>query len=79
MKKIFYFIVAACLMTACVASEEGKTFTPQQTNYQLYIPNYCGNYGLYKFTYENHNYILIKGSEQIALEHDPNCQCHYDF
>ena len=78
MKKIFYFIVATCLMTACVASEEGKTFTIQSTNQYIYLKNY-GAFDLYKFTYENHDYILLKGIEQVALEHDPNCQCHYDF
>lgn len=78
MRKIFYLIVTACLMTACCASEEGKTFTTQPTSCRLHLKNY-GTFGLHKFTYENHNYILIKGSEQIALEHDPNCPCHYNF
>ena len=78
MKKIMYFIAAIMLLTSCCSSGDVKTFTTKPTSSRMHLEGY-GSYGLHKFTYENHQYILIKGSEQMAMEHDPNCPCHFNY
>lgn len=42
---------------------------------RLIIKGY-GTYSIRKFKYDGHDYIMVKGTEQMAIEHDPNCSCH---
>ena len=78
MKKILYFIAVGMLLTSCCCADGEKTFKTETTGTRLDL-GYSGVVSLHKFKYENHQYIILKGSEQIALEHDPNCPCHYNF
>lgn len=73
MKKIIYFITAVLLMTACC--ECGETISTEATRERVHLSGYGGAYDLYRFTYRGHNYIMIKGTEQMAVEHDPDCPC----
>lgn len=76
MKKIIYFITAVLLMTACCeCSGIPTTVSTEATRERVHLSGYGGAYDLYRFTYKGHNYIMIKGTEQMALEHDPDCPC----
>lgn len=75
MKKIIYFITAVLLMTAC-CGETPSTVSTETTRERVHLSGYVGAYDLYRFTYRGHNYIMIKGTEQMAVEHDPDCPCH---
>lgn len=74
MKKIILFLAALLAVSACCESETKSTIVEPELE-RLTIKGY-GTYGIRKFKYENHSYIMIKGSEQMAVEHDPNCSCH---
>lgn len=78
MKKIIYFIAAVLLMTAC-CGETPSTVSTETTRERIHLSGYGGAYNLYRFTYRNHNYIMIKGIEQMAVEHDPDCPCKYNY
>lgn len=65
------------LLTSCCSSVEEKTYLTTPTHER--IKNGYENYYIHRLQYENHTYIILKGSEQVALEHDPDCQCHYNF
>ena len=78
MKKIIYFITAVLLMTAC-CGETPSTVSTELTREFVHLPGYARTYNLYRFTYRNHNYIMIKGTEQMAIEHDPDCPCKYNY
>ena len=65
------------LLTSCCSSVEEKTYCTTPTH--EIIKNEYENLYIHRLQYENHTYIILNGNGQIALEHDPNCQCHYDF
>ena len=75
MKKIILFLVTILAVSACCEPTSIKSTTVEPNLERLVIKGY-GTYGIRKFKYENHNYIMVKGSEQMAIEHDPNCSCH---
>lgn len=75
MKKIILFLVTILAASACCESNSIKSTTVEPESERLIIKGY-GNYVIRKFKYEDHSYIMIKGSEQMAIEHDPNCSCH---
>lgn len=77
MKKIFYFITAMMLLTSCCASVEENTYRTTPTHDK--IKNEFGTFSIHRLQYGNHTYIILKGTEQVALEHDPDCPCHYNF
>ena len=77
MKKIIYFITAVFLMTAC-CGETPSTVSTEATRERVHLKGYS-MYKLYKFTYKGHDYIMIKGSQQMAIEHDPDCPCKYNY
>ena len=80
MKKIIYFIAAVFLMTACCeCGETPSTVSTEATRERVHLSGYGRAYNLYRFTYRNHNYIMIKGTEQMAIEHDPDCPCKYNY
>lgn len=80
MKKIIYFIAVVLLTTACCGcSEMPKTVSTEATRERVHLSGYGGAYDLYRFTYRGHQYIMIKGTEQMALEHDPDCSCKYNY
>lgn len=74
MKKIILFLVTILAVSACCEYEIKSTIVEPESE-RLVIKGY-GTYVIRKFKYENHSYIMIKGSEQMAVEHDPNCSCH---
>lgn len=78
MKKIIYFITVVLLMTAC-CGETPQTVSTEATRERVHLSGYGGAYDLYRFTYRGHQYIMIKGTEQMALEHDPDCSCKYNY
>lgn len=78
MKKIIYFITAVLLMTAC-CGETPSTVSTETTRERIHLSGYGNAYKLYRFTYRDHNYIMIKGTEQMAIEHDPDCPCKYNY
>jgi hypothetical protein len=78
MKKIIYFITAVILMTAC-CGETPSTVSTETTRERIHLSGYGGAYNLYRFTYRDHVYIMIKGTEQMAIEHDPDCPCKYNY
>ena len=78
MKKIIYFITAILLTTAC-CGETSSTVSTELTREFVHLPGYARTYNLYRFTYRGHNYIMIKGTEQMAIEHDPDCSCKYNY
>lgn len=75
MKKIILFLATILIVSACCESTTTKSTIVEPKLESLTIMGY-GTYGIRKFKYENHSYIMIKGSEQMAIEHDPNCSCH---
>ena len=80
MKKIIYFITAILLMTACCeCGETPSTVSTEATRERIHLSGYGIAYKLYRFTYKDHNYIMIKGTEQMAVEHDPDCPCKYKY
>ena len=74
MKNIIYFITAILLTTAC-CGETSSTVSTELTREFVHLPGYARTYNLYRFTYRGHNYIMIKGPDQMAIEHDPDCPC----
>ena len=74
MKKIILFLVTILAASACCELEIKSTIVEPESE-RLVIKGY-GTYVIRKFKYEDHSYIMIKGSEQMAVEHDPNCSCH---
>lgn len=78
MKKIIYFITVVLLTTAC-CGETPSTVSTETTRERIHLSGYGGAYNLYRFTYRGHNYIMIKGTEQMAIEHDPDCPCKYNY
>ena len=79
MKKIIYFIAAVLLMTACCECSGTPTTVSTETTRERIHLSGSGAYNLYRFTYRGHNYIMIKGTEQMAVEHDPDCPCKYNY
>lgn len=77
MKKIFYFIALTLAMTACCAAPSPNVTESTPTNDRVQMT--YGTFSIHKLEYKNHMYIILKGDEQIALEHDPDCPCHYNF
>ena len=75
MKKIILFLIAILAVSACCEPTTTKSTIVEPELERLTIKGY-GTYGIRKFKYENHSYIMLKGSEQMAIEHDPNCSCH---
>lgn len=75
MKKIILFLATILVASACCESTTIKSTTVESELERLIIKGY-GTYGIRKFEYENHSYIMVKGTEQMAIEHDPNCSCH---
>lgn len=77
MKKIIYFIAMILLATACCeVGETPTTVSTETARERIYLSGYGTAYNVYKFTYKNHQYIMVKGVEQMAIEHDPDCHCH---
>lgn len=74
MKKIILFLATILAVSACCESTIKSTIVEPELEH-LTIKGY-GTYRVRKFKYENHSYIMIKGTEQMAIEHDPNCSCH---
>ena len=74
MKKIILFLATILAVSACCESETKSTIVETELE-RLTIKGYA-TYAIHKFKYENHSYIIIRGSEQMAVEHDPNCSCH---
>lgn len=80
MKKIIYFITAVLLITACYeCGETPTTASTEATRERIYLLGYGGAYNLYRFTYRDHNYIMIQGTEQMDVEHDPDCPCKHNY
>jgi hypothetical protein len=77
MKKIFYFIALTFALTACCAAPSDNMMESIPTNDRVHM--IYGTFSIHKLEYKNHMYIILKGDEQIALEHDPDCPCHYNF
>lgn len=75
MKKIFYFI--ALTLTSCCASPSTNVMESTPTQDRIRMND--GTLRIHKLEYKNHIYIILKGDAQIALEHDPDCPCHYNF
>ena len=75
MKKIILLLATIIAVSACCESTTTKSTMVEPELERLILTDY-GNYGIRKFKYENHSYIMVKGSEQMAIEHDPNCSCH---
>ena len=75
MKKIILFLATMLVISACCESTSVKSTIVEPESERLVIKGY-GTYVIRKFKYEDHSYIMIKGSEQMAVEHDPNCSCH---
>ena len=78
MKKIIYFITAILLTAAC-CGETPATVSTEATRERVHLSGYGEAYHLYRFTYRGHQYIMIKGMEQMAIEHDPDCPCKYNY
>lgn len=80
MKKIIYFITAVLLTTACCGcGETSSPISTEATREYIHLSGYGRAYSLYRFTYRGHQYIMIKGTEQMAIEHDPDCSCKYNY
>ena len=75
MKRFIYFLTTVLLAVGCCSTETIETTTVNSTKDCIHIPGRAVYY-LYKFSYQGHDYLLLKGSEQVAIEHDPNCPCH---
>jgi hypothetical protein len=75
MKRFIYFLTTALLIVGCCDMETIKTTTVSSSKEGIHIPKHA-TYFLYKFSYQGHDYLLFKGHEQMAVEHDPNCPCH---
>lgn len=77
MKKIFYFIALTLALTTSCTAPSTNVIKPTPTNDRV-STNY-GTFIIQKLEYKNHYYILLRGDRQVALEHDPDCPCHYNF
>ena len=75
MKKIILLLATIIAVSACCESTMPKSTIVEPELERLILTDY-GNYGIRKFKYENHSYIMVKGSKLMAIEHDPNCSCH---
>ena len=75
MKKIILLLATLLAVSACCESTTTKSTMVEPELERLILTGY-GTYGIRKFKYENHSYIMVKGNEQMAIEHDPNCSCH---
>lgn len=73
MKKIILFLATVLAVSACCESTTKSTIVEPELE-RLIIKGY-GPCSIRKFQYEGHDYIMIKGPEQMAIEHDPNCSC----
>lgn len=73
MKKFLILLVAAIALSACCESSAPKTVVQPQTE-SLHVSG-LGAYRLLHFEYKGHQYIMIKGCEQMAMTHDPDCPC----
>lgn len=74
MKKIILFLATILAVSAGCESTTKSTIVEPELE-RLIIKGY-GTYGIRKFKYDGHDYIMVKGTEQMAIEHDPNCSCH---
>lgn len=74
MKKIILFLATVLAISACCESEIQSTPTKHKVDI-LPIVGF-GTHTIRKFEYENHEYIIFIGSNNIDIEHDPNCSCH---
>ena len=74
MKKFLILLVAVIALSACCESSTPKTVVHPQTE-NLHVSG-LGAYRLLHLEYKGHQYIMIKGSEQMAMTHDPDCPCY---
>lgn len=74
MKKIILFLATIVAVSACCESTAKSTMVESEVE-RLIIKG-SGTYIIRKFEYDGHDYIMVKGTEQMAIEHDPNCSCH---
>ena len=65
------------LLTSCCASPSANVMKSTPTNDRVHMV--YGTFSIHKLEYKNHTYIILKGTEQVALEHDPDCPCYYKF
>jgi len=80
MKKIFYIIATALMLSACCETEEANVYTSECEREFVQIL-YDGNWGIglqvFRFEYGGHKYILFGGYEtKNGIVHDPDCPCH---
>lgn len=73
MKKFLILLVAVIALSACCESSTPTTVVHPQTE-SLHVSG-LGAYRLLHIEYKGHQYIMIKGSEQMAMTHDPDCPC----
>lgn len=74
MKKFLILLIAVIALSACCESGAPKTVVHPQIE-RLHVSGF-GPYGLLHLEYKGHQYIMIKGSESMAITHDPDCPCH---
>lgn len=78
MKKIIYILTAILTLTGCCSQTEIPNSIVESTQSRLTIKGY-GSYNIHEFNYKGHSYIMIKGSEQMAVTHNPDCSCKHRY
>lgn len=73
MKKFLILLVAVIALSACCESSTPTSVVHPQTE-SLHVSGF-GAFRLLHVEYNGHQYIMIKGVEQMAMTHDPDCPC----